>query len=538
MNQAKLCGLIVLLCVICPVMVGYAWPVNAEDETIYNVQNTTNITKDFTNGKINTYAEFTDVYANNYNMFANIDGDLLPIIGATWSETSGLPLYNRYPASPGFTADDSGKYTNTISGFIDDLRTRGIIANNSAVLVVNKGTWSGILVDGVSVTALVYYLQNDTMQIIKNNELQSSSATSITFTGGTAGQIYRAGVSDMRAIQNRYADVAYGFELYDSNNTSVIWSNGYSNQRIDILLKTDYDMDLKIDIPRVASLEWHVYISEDGQIKFRYPGSTAKILGDVETYPYVLLRIDAYNQKISLSGLIGMQSFTDPYESLMRHTIEADLSLRAITHLTFTNQNESVPIHYFIPKTISSITSVDGINAAVQNLRGYTGEDFQIQFKMPQFVSSGNGAIDFGPIEGVVNDNDKTITWTVGTKTVTAPIKDTYLLSIGRDLYINGEMMYSYPSYQSEILLKFYGQWLMQLYYSDLDSDTKPSYTWLPGGFGLNEVGFCVVGLMTAAGSGTAAMLAGRRSGTKAGLALLVAGCCGAFYILEIMNFM
>ena len=80
------------------------------------------------------------------------------------------------------------------------------------------------------------------------------------------------------------------------------------------------------------------------------------------------------------------------------------------------------------------------------------------------------------------------------------------------------------------------GMWNTTIILADMDSYTYWTYTKDAGGFGLDVVGFCTVGLITSIGAFLGAVIAGKRSGGRFGLLALVAGICAAFFLLMISN--
>ena len=557
-NQARVCLIVVLMCVICPILTGFVWPVSEGTETVYNVEKTQNITDDYMTGTVDLYGEFTDIYANNINIFAQHedDGYMMSAQPAALTLTdTGLPALNPYGNYiMTYHANQDPYEISDIDSFIDYLNPH---AGKVYGVVFMIGDWDEIDIDGTDgevAYSFIYYPGSKTYQYLDQDYQWLTPVTGVTgITYCATDGSYDINVQYLIELTSpvHYADLSKGFILYNANETfgvDNVWLNGYENSMVDILFKTHADMDiyLKFRNQRIGGgfeTLWMYVDDYTDSIRF-YLNGDAMILGSIDDYPYILLRFDASNDVISLSGLPGMTSYMDSYESMIRKTVSMDYPLSDIHYILMKNAWHGVEITYYIPKTISNITHVTGINNKSNNISLYgDGLNYQVTLKLPQLYPTDEfypdyfGSISFAGAYGHVN-KDKTVTWSYNNQNIcTVPLENMTIQVIdGTKIYVNGNFIYDSVSFLSSADLLLRGQWLVNIYYSQLVPSTHPAYDWLPGGFGLDESAYCIVGLMTAVSMGIIGMVVGRRTGSSAAAVMLTAGICGSVYMIILMN--
>lgn len=561
--------MVVLLAVISPMIVGYAWPVSVDSETIYNVENTIDVTSDFQNGTVNMYVDNNDLFINNYYLF-NGGGSGDRISWAVYADRysdiqTGFPYLYYIDTPVSLTTDSDGLYS------LSAAQLKTFFENNApsypgmtdayAMALMDVTSTVDVYVDGFKVRSAFYYYESGILNYITNDykHLTTHAWSEVSLDFGSSGTYtYRPGFA-YKTLSSQYAILGYGMDPSFIDNGIHIdtprWFNGYSNSVIDVLLSMDKSNTFHLDFETTPSLGMtssvNVEVRCDSSrnvslyVHNNWVNQTIQ-LGNTTDFPYFLLNINTNTGIVTLSGIPQLNGFTDSsYQQMVRKSVTVDTSntLSPISWMDLYATGGSGLTTYLIPHTVSNMVSADGIVGGNVNFRTMTVNDFQVQIKNALYWPIGAGA---GANTVVIRSNAGTyggtidaagnLTFTGNVDTVTVPIQDLYITSIGLTVYLNGQPVIEYPSYQSYIYLDFNGEFILSALYSDLTPGTKTTYDWLPGGFGIGVDGFCVIGLLSSMLSALAAMLYGRRSGTKVGLVLITAISCAAVYMIVLMG--
>jgi len=259
------------------------------------------------------------------------------------------------------------------------------------------------------------------------------------------------------------------------------------------------------------------------------------ILGNSSVYDKVLLTYDYDNKSLSLSGLRGMDSFIGDYSAAIRQTITCDLDnpviFRSILINGGVNSNS-----WYVADTVSGVSSTPGSHNYYLNMRDYdpTGA-LQINLRSVQIHSDRfDIVVNSTTYNGTIVGNQLTIE-TDGDD-LTVPINNLLVGLIENKVYLNGYLIADPGSFISSAQLRFYDDWLMSVYLYHMEEIDITGYTWMPGSFGLDVMGFCSVGLITSFGSALGLGLYGRRSGVRLGLVVMTALFCAAAYLIFMMG--
>lgn len=260
-------------------------------------------------------------------------------------------------------------------------------------------------------------------------------------------------------------------------------------------------------------------------------------LGNLSVYPFVLLNIDCLSQKISLSGLKGMQNFLSDYTEAIRYTVSLPWS--GATFSTFSIETTSAFVSWFVPKTVSSVSQIPGgiidsyfrfkeysagySQIRITGLQVYPVGDSQIGIALNGYYRYGNISMD-GKVTFPDFDNK------------TFSLNNLNIGLIGNTIYLNGDPVYTSDTTVTSASVYFGEAWLTNIIYYPIEEKTQTSFNWIPGGFGLSGNGFCMVGMITSVLSAIAASLYGRRSGIKTGLVVLTAMICACTYLTILMD--
>lgn len=517
MKRSSLAALIVTVCIIAPVIVGYVMPTGETEHTSYESGNILNITGELANDKLPIY----NVYEGPSNAIYTLYGDTVITPNKTTSSASAYPsMYPEYywegAKAGGFvpTPVVSGGTTFTLSVYSVEPSGYWTDHYNNKYRVVY--VYANGRIDGFNnSTGLV---DSD----LKDVRLQGSAQYAITITG---------------MMNDEYADINYGYEPKD-----VTWRNGYSNQHVYIILQGNGTAKVQISfgswpnypIVEIVDGVWRLNQTADNSPQY---------LGSVMSYNYVLVDIDTYLHKVSLSGLIGMRGFADDWSGKVAKTVEVGTmaySPVVTMSLKFTGSGIT---GWFVPRTMAQTGTGMGLVNSVMEPGGYcstTNSPWEVRLENPAsfgdsivlsssamvtmatfYVNKSNGTINpLGvsggeiPIRGMIIDF--------------VPYEDAYALEFNGTVVASG--------LTESPLITFKGNWWLQVYFTELKEYSYKTYDWEPGGFGIDATGFYSIGLLSSVGCAVAGGLSGRRSGEHAGIVLLTSAICGLIYIILLMG--
>lgn len=343
----------------------------------------------------------------------------------------------------------------------------------------------------------------------------------------------------------QYADVKQGFEV--PNNETFTWVNGYSNHSIDIVIRVP---DATTHLGGIHYyFQWatgyyggYIEIDPDNMI-YLHTSMGTYTLGNREAYSYVLLRIDADNDRVQLYGLVAYTGFTTPQSSNLGNMVQSAIygGLEPFRWLTFSTISEPVAMDYFVSSTLSETYTFKGIVDATVTPNSYYPDSYwMLRISNPALFGS---SLSF--------TGSETTTYPITNGTVTLPMKETRRgveTIVNKEIpvrditithvvdgdtprvFINGA---EYGGDANITTVGFNGGWVATFTLYDVDAYKKPIYVWEGGGFGLDTTGFCGVGIIAALCCFTLFGFLYRSQGdwgTILGMAVSVV--CGALYVL------
>lgn len=540
MSNGKLIFAVILFCITGPIMIGYVWPVDSTSEIAWETGDPRDISNDAINAKLPVYVPYNDPYNNNQNVFLE-----------------GQPFYNNNPRnvtiSPGpvWHFNDYRPYNSTVHILangtyrIDDISSWAdwsyVKAVTCSPYVQNVYWINTVEIDGNEIDLFIYYPQTDKLyyKLTNTAEYIPAVSNSITFH---AYSTYSGTDQDLSVIEyfsdGYYVELSDGFYVPDSISD---WFNGYANKGFNIIMNVPSDMENHIlirDLNGVTNKEIIVYVTS-GIINMRvFSGQTLDYqgsLGDRSIYDKVLLTVDYDSASIALSGLRNMSSFIGDYSGAIRETIKADWNDPVIFHTFSIYRIGSLGALWYVADTFSAVAETDGSHDYVMDLRDYTVSG-SCQLNIRNTLLHGD-TLGFGINTiyrlGTISGGNLSVQGADGV--ITVPVNNFLIGLIGNKVYLNGQLLYEDTTI-NRLELYFYGDWRMSLIYYSMTETTVPGYEWLPGGFGLDENGFCIVGLIVSSLTGLAASLYGRRSGAKMFAVAFVSGVIAVVYLLILMG--
>lgn len=537
MNNAKLCVAVIILCLVAPMMVGYVWPVSEADSISYEVGSPTNITTDLQNDYVGVYSDFTDPFMNNEFLLNDSTGSSQwafynrPVMSTDISDqTTFLPDIRC--GFDSITVTTVGVfYTQTLSAFVEGYSAKVFLFDAYGAESIN-GT-------GFTADRCIYFPDSERFYYIDSfgmHQLESVPST-ITWTFSSAGThtIYFA-----HTEYYYYANPAYGFYI---PNYTAIWYNGHENRAIDILFQPVANDLIYMTFNQGLTEEMVVtiYCSSTKvylQVWFASTQTShVEELGEISAFPCVLFNLDYDTKKVSLSGLKGMDSFLDDYTSKIRHTVSIDWEYpREFSSFNIVDNVSYGGFKWYVPRTESDLTSVPGIHYNYVKIEGYAGSgNGQIQLRMPQIYPYGT-AISILVNNSVVEYGTITIDDKIAFGGKEYSLNNLLITKIENTVYVNGDPLIELSVPVTSCTITFLKDWLVNVYYYPIEDLPSTEYGWESGGFGLDENGYCIVGMITSAFTGLCASLYGRRSGSKMALVTFVSGVIGAVYLLILMG--
>ena len=520
-------------------MIGYAWPVDSTSETAWETGDPKDISNDAINAKLPVYVPYNDPFVNNMNVFdANGRFSNYPVVvtdnpGPVWNAN------NRYTGYETVHIDSSGFYT------ISDLGTWKDWGNIAAVIIYKDPSWMDEIDmddNGGVAEYVVYYPKTDKMYYKHDGggEIYSSvESHEITFSASFGYENTDQGLYYYYYYTTNYADLTKGMKL----GYYAAWFNGYDNKGFNMILSTVdsnlIDFIYINDPDEYIETEICVWISSNTINLTIYRNNVeydAVSLGSYTIYDKVLLTVDYDSATIALSGLRGMDSFNGDYANAIRETVSLDWRDPVIFNSIDVQSTSGINAAWYMADTLSAVAETDGSHNYSMDLRDYTANG-SCQLNIRNVTQHGD------MIEFRINSHYVQPTIQKGMITVldydgnlfTVPVNNLLVALIGNSFYINGHLVYTANSI-TEAKIIYHGDWKMSLVYYPVTETSVPGYSWLPGGFGLDVDGFCIVGLITSALSGMAASLYGRRSGAKMFFVTFVSGIIAAVYLIVLMG--
>lgn len=570
MKNSNLCVIVVTVCVLCPLLVGYVWPVSTDSETIYKVGDSLDVTPEISGGTVYLYDEFKGLYENNMNVYRDLSNDNPSY--SQWMQSVGAVSFTDVvnPVPWGYDDEQPQIFTPT-NGFYS-IDVISWISNNTPPhyadaelwsVTFTLGGWDALHIgaqDGTKVTSVIYYNQSNMMYYLNEDatEYISTTARTIYFEGSSAVATDIVFNFAYTANQPGYYDLSMGFitpryphSSYDPDAFGIPrWFNGYTNQAIDILVSAPNATNNDPDDFLIGSADFGAYVHikwTSNFITFNVKDNASDAINGTHSilasndYPFILISMDARSDIITLTGIKGMDYFTDDYQNAgVTKRIFTSFELNYFTYLEMYETVQKIVVdwtRYFIPRTVSNTVSVTGISNVEFSPIEYTSDNYQIQLRNVTWWPVGNGINIYAGGSnhyGTVDDEGNITFTSFNGDTVTASVNNMILTKIGSTMYLNGVPIVNGISILSDI--EFIGGWLATAVFSYLEPENKDTYNWIVGGFGLDVSGFCVVGLAASVGSSLAASFYGRKSGAKVGLVMLTAAICGAVYLIILMG--
>lgn len=528
-KTGKLCCLIITLCIIVPMGVGFVMPSSVSQETTYSPGEASNLTNDIRNATSNYYSDY---YGDMNNagwgiLYQGLWDGMKPIKVGMEPETSvnnvkstvypaGFPEPTPYTPSITTKHTPEGLATNIYYSMV-------YTGSNATKLSLQKYVNNAVAETTTGITTAVYVGAENKL-VLDGVELQPDYSDATTYykviTVSTADTIF---TKYTKQPQN-FVVITEGFNIEEGEST--YWRNGYENS------EAVFNM---IMLPNCSFEIGGVTVSRSatGLLSATFGGETVNV-GN-----YANAAISFAEDGITIMGLSAGELYENPYN-------------RAVQTIYKENWAVTVPF-----KTIS----LSGINTE-------NGDTDLLQ------LYCYSAAIKIGSYSSTVDKQLDISGYWAGMKGYTIRFSNGTTIGLDASLTVAGYTFDLYPKTATIVYngvsynltgatitivndgVKFFGylnsvnitEDLNQAAWTEIDFDghwgsiglsaakmvasNSDQFNWLAGTFNLSIQEFAGIGLLTAALSFVAAAFIGRRSGMKVFWLMVTSGCVAAVYLV------
>lgn len=511
MSDLKLAAMAILIVIVAPIIVGYAWPVGTETVDTWTTDNSVDITPSIATSDIPIVDSYSGPMNHYWLYYDGLGYSAYSPVGYTASPSS-IPKMTYTSASESITENLS----------IVDFRSHTAVRTDF-ITTVNLAV---DMVDGEThyCSAAIYMPSSNTVYIMGmgyvGEALKASEVDKIRVTGATASNPVLLTTRTYTVVEGQYVDMSEGFEL---NGQNLQWYNGMENHVVEMWLES-----ASIGSVTLTAGGYTTIISHLGSGGIYVSG---EMLGTADAYPFISVTFDHDSGTVEVRGLLGADSFTDSTWTT-GNAVTLDYQLSLMDSITMSGQ-----ANYEVKRTYSEIGTGKGISdATIVPYSYYPHNSWQISFDAParfgESITVGQTTL---PVEkgGVtfidLNGEERTVA-----------IRDMAILSLvyedenavsWQHIYINGYEFYvDSPSTSFSVSLD--GDWYVRATVSDVVQGEQTSYVWEIGSFGLDRTNYCLVGLIVSVLTMIGAGLWGRASGSKLMTVMICTGLIAIGYLV------
>lgn len=515
MNAARAAVILVTICIIGPMLLGYCWPTSGEEQDQYAVSNGVDITDDIASDSVPVFAGYTGLF--NHSFYYRANGNTIPDYVATTTVPGQLPAYDPNDDTVAATMSlAAGSLTK-----VSDLAWPDGMVRGSMTMDGNRL----FLVGGFTASVITYFPATGQVVWTNGTEAGTLSADAVINTRLSTEatvNLYSAVLEN----EGTYADLSAGIRMDDGT-----WFNGFENKGFEMILDSSTIGTFCSIRPDNMAYRLALQV-QDGTISADYNGDV-RAVGYAATYPYIIVKYNVLTQTVTVAGLVGLDDFTDSTYTEVNPVV-FDIGT---TSETFGAVSMSGDVVGLVVSTEPKVGSRPGIIDDTIQPDGYFADGcWQIFIRDTAVFGS---SLTLGANEyDVSRQGDVQMTFADGT-TETVKVRDMVILSAVKDgerkVIVNSKVLYegavsSYP-------VGFGGAWMAQILLYDVDISERTVYGWEAGGFGLDMQGFCMAGLMFDIIAFIGLMLYGRGSGARVLPLLILCVMIGAVFFTLLMNF-
>lgn len=517
MRELNLAAMALLIVIVTPMIIGWAWPSGTETVDTWTTEGDIDVTPSIATADI----PILDSYAgpmNHYWLYSDGFTEYEPV--AYGSSPSAIPRLTYTATAESITTNP---WVINLAGYATDYRTDFITIADISIRMEDGSSYT--------CSTAVYMPGANTVYMMglghHGEPLKASEIQRISVQGASPSNPLLLTIRTYTQT-GEYVDMSKGFVLdADLAPYYLDWFNGMTNHSVELWIRTASIAETSTITAGGVAVELDVH---DGTLT-----ANGQTLGAVAAYPYISIVFDHDEGTATVSGLIGATSFTDPTWTVGNVvTIEDEIAL--IDSLRMSGDFE-----YEVKRTYSEIGTGKGIkDATIIPYDYYPHYSWQVSFDSPARFGD---YIVIGGLPHSVSDGKIQIHDRNTGERHDVPIRGMAILSLiyndgeneeaVQHLYVNGiEISSVAPEQGLAIILR--GDWYVSVTVSDVSQGEQTGYTWDLGTFGLDRTGYCLVGLLSSIAIMIGAGLWGRASGTKLMVVMITMGICAAAYLIMI----
>lgn len=528
--------LIVMACIIAPMLVGYAWPDERVERMGWESGEAHDITSSLRVSPVPTYA---------------LDST---IVSPSWS-----------PAGSGYTDTTTGAFTLPSSTTRAELVAWMIAgAHVDLQAMIDESETNGAMVTAslsIATSPPVPQAPVRPSVLIPTSIVDETESESWTDVGGLDSATVQWDGGQLASWSANGWTIDEGTPAWDSRDIliqNVADSNYSYTLTVSYVLPAEPVPSLQLRLPtpsirgeisvgltNVIASTTSVYTADEtlvletivddrgvisGRVVDRSEGETLAnfaAVGTTSTISWLRWTWDTVSDRITLSTMTGEINKGKPFETVSA-SVRMDAPISS-WYATFSNETGWRPQISAYDNLARAGSTLGILNATIRGGEYYPDGSWQIEIKQPSTIGE---SIRIGGSAYQITAG----TITVGDTEV--PIRGLTVFSAGNgdgtsNVYANGILV---ASNVRDASVTLDGIWNTTVILYDMDSYTYWEYEKHRGGFGLDVVGFCAVGLLTSIGAFVAAVIASRRSGGSFAILAIVAGICAAFFFIMLSN--
>jgi len=539
----------IMLCLAGPIAIGFIMPNDYEEGTGYTIGNPINITASLENDTQEISVRNTS-YVNNLFLWYQ------DLYGYNHWQPSGdsTTVYNNYPL-----LDTPTSSTFAITpGQILDLTS---IYSGSTYEMIELEIYNDNFTDpeGTQYQYVIYYpdtkIAYGYQTYYQYKQIAPNTIGTTITTNKNVTQYFYEQMED--ANNNKlYIDATKGFE-YDpvANGSNGYWHNGFVNEKVAMIIQPTNDMRLMF---RINNVNTYMYIKiQAGYWYLGYDvGGTPTYfdtpLGEKDTYDKLLVEVDGSTGVATVTGLAGMDNFTDDYTIYEGNYMLVPMGTGYIDAASFRGMGNHDPMRYYVPYTysINDKTRVMN-NVTVDFNKYYPKKLWSMELSniayfgdyITVYVTHANNTTEstsYNVTDGKIRvvytqDGDPQLVPLSGLNIALIPDSED---NTKNHLYVGGKIDQTIPLVSTDtVTIEFGGVWKMIVKVSLVEPYDYNNYLWMPGTFNLTATGYCTVGLLVSSFMAILCGVYAFRMDQSGWFGVIPSAVCAVIYLLLLFSY-
>ena len=525
MNTKRLCILIIVICIITPLGVGFMLPQSTEKVTEYN----TGVTSIISSSIRNNVSDYTTEYYGDYNnsLWGTMPGISGYVYWDTTNNKNSTPVIVSNTGYPGLLKWDYNYIDSSMAYFSGPGYGMSYGSQDGSTRITVKLTAA----DGTSTirtgVGSATYIPAAKAVKIDGDLLYIEAKGSCKIT--TADQTKTTYILYQNS-SNTWKDTSAGIGLIEGYG-STYWQNGYSNYAVVSTISMDPESSFTyagVTIDR----------SSYGLVTAAY-GTTTLQIGN-----YNQIMIELNEDGMTIHGLSAGEISSNPYPRVVNtRVLEEDLGLQwpiqsiEVTPIDTQTAGYDFKCRIYVYSAEVVVGQYESTIDKTINMEDYypNMDGFAMRFSNGSTVSEGAKLVIAGvtiPIKrgGIITYDNIDYSLTGMIISIVNDDNGTQYVTLN-DIKLTDIDMADWN------LVDLQGDWgSIGVSISEVTGSVRDVFHWESGLFALSMQTYAGIGLAAAAGSFVLCAMMGRRSGEKVFWLMVVSGCCAAFYAVLLIG--